>query len=297
MKDLVGKTAFISGGAAGMGLGMAKAFAGEGMNVVIADVREEALEQARAEFPSDTGRLHVLRLDATNADDWVRAADEAEKLFGKVHVLCNNVGGGAGMLKDATFEDWDWMLDLNLRSQIRGVHTMLPRIRRHGEGGHIVNTSSLAGIAPVPGGGVYSVMKFAVTGMTESLRAELAGTNIGVSVLCPGLTQSSGATSRLRAEQEGRTVPAPPGRGPGADLMAIAMDPDEVGQKVLRGVKRNDLYILTHSEVRQFINEYFDELLAAMPPPTPRPAPPPGAPPRQYSVRFGEVYATARPEG
>ena len=297
MKDLKGKTAFISGGAAGMGLGMAKAFAGEGMNVVIADVREEALQQALAEFPSSSGRVHVLRFDATDADDWIRAADETERLFGKIHVLCNNVGGGAGMLRDATFEDWDWMLELNLKSHIRGVHTMLPRIRRHGEGGHIVNTSSLAGIAPVQGGGVYSVMKFAVTGMTESLRAELAGTNVGVSVLCPGLTRSSGATSRLRAGREGKVAAGPPSQGGGGDLMAIAMDPDELGRRVLRGVQRNDLYILTHSEVRLFIDEYFDELLGAMPPMAPPRAPPPGERPRQYTVKFGEVYATARPEG
>jgi len=296
MKDLKGKTAFVVGGAAGMGLGMAKAFAAEGMNVIVADVREEALEQARAEFQSGTVRLHTLRLDATDRADWRRAADEAERVFGRVHLLCNNVGGGAGLLRDASFDDWDWMLGVNLRSTINGVHTMLPRILAHGEGGHIVNTSSLAGLAPFHGGGVYSVMKFAVTGLTESLRAELAGRDVGVSVLCPGLTKSSGATSRLRGVQTGAPASmAPTGAPPPVDPMAVAMEPDEVGRKVVRGIKRNDLYILTHSEVRTFIDGFFEELLGAMPPP--RPPPPPGGPARKYSVKFGEVYETARPEG
>lgn len=295
MKDLKGKTAFVSGGAAGMGLGMAKAFAREGMNVVIADVRDDALAQARAEFSSAASCLHTIGLDATDKDAWRLAADEAEGVFGKVHVLCNNVGGGVGLLRDASFDDWDWMLNLNLRSTINGVSTMLPRIRRHGEGGHVVNTSSLAGLAPFHGGGVYSTMKFAVTGLTESLRAELAGENVGVSVLCPGLTKSSGATSQMRNAQAGRPVAAPrPRGGDGPNPMAVAMDPDEVGRKVVRGVKRNDLYILTHSEVRTFIEAHFAELLAAMPPPRP---PPPGGPPRKYSVTFGAVYATALPEG
>lgn len=301
MKDLRGMTAFVSGGAVGMGLGMAKAFADEGMNVVVADIREDALEEARATLDRG-GAVHTIRLDATSRTDWAAAADEAERVFGRIHVVCNNVGGGGGMLRTATFDDWDWMLNLNLRSQINGVHTMLPRIRQHGQGGHIVNTSSLAGLAPVNGGGVYSVMKFAVTAMTESLRAELIGQNVGISLLCPGLTRSSGATARLRAAQIGPQAGAPPPRSPAnrpgtPDLMALAMDGDEVGRKVVRGIKRNDLYILTHSEVRVFIEEYFDELLAAMPPARPAPPPPAGAPPRSYSVKFGEVYATARPEG
>ena len=296
MKDLKGKTAFVAGGAAGMGLGMARAFAAEGMNVVVADVRAEALEQARGEFQSGADRLHTVRLDATDRADWLRAADEAESVFGRVHLLCNNVGGGAGLLRDASFDDWDWMLGVNLRSTINGVHTMLPRILAHGQGGHIVNTSSLAGLAPFHGGGVYSVMKFAVTGLTESLRAELAGRDVGVSVLCPGLTKSSGATSRLRAGQAGAPTSAvPAGGSPPANPMAVAMDPDEVGRKVVRGVNHNDLYILTHAEVRIFIDGYFEELLGAMPPP--RPPPPPGGPARKYSVKFGEVYETARPEG
>ena len=147
--DLVeGRTAFITGGASGIGLGMAKAFTAAGMNCVLADVRDDHMDQARAWF-DEAGRkdqVHLLKLDVTDRSAYAAAADEAEHRFGKVHVLCNNAGIGiSAEVSKASYEDWDWGVDVNLNGVFNGVHVMLPRIRAHGEGGHIVNTASMGG--------------------------------------------------------------------------------------------------------------------------------------------------------
>jgi NAD(P)-dependent dehydrogenase (short-subunit alcohol dehydrogenase family) len=189
MRDLQGKTAFITGGASGIGLGMAKVFLEAGMNVAIADIREDHREAARAEL-TDAGLLDracLLELDVTDRAGFVRAADEAEATFGRLHVLCNNAG--IGILKSiatAEYADWDWAVDVNLNGVFNGVHTILPRIRAHGEGGHIVNTASMAGIVQYSKAGLYVATKFAVVGFSEALRAELAPDGIGGDGILPG---------------------------------------------------------------------------------------------------------------
>jgi NAD(P)-dependent dehydrogenase (short-subunit alcohol dehydrogenase family) len=189
MKEVAGKTAFVTGGASGIGLGMAKVFAWAGMNVVAADIREDHIAAAR-EVIADEGlaeRVRFLALDVTDRAAFHAAADEAEAMFGKLHVLCNNAG--IGLLKpisQASEADWDWAIDVNLNSMFNGVKAVLPRIRAHGEGGHVVNTASMAGILQYSQAGIYVTTKFAVVGFSEALRAELAPEGIGVSVFCPG---------------------------------------------------------------------------------------------------------------
>jgi NAD(P)-dependent dehydrogenase (short-subunit alcohol dehydrogenase family) len=247
MQEVAGKTAFVTGGASGIGLGMARAFLRAGMKVMIADVSRTNMDDAASQLQGGGGEYRLLQLDVTDRDALARAADEVERAFGKVHVLCNNAGIGAtAPLTAGTYADWDRTLGVNLHGVINGVVTFMPRMRAHGQGGHIVNTSSMAGIVPLPDpGGIYTTTKFAVRGLSESLRLALAADGIGVSVLCPGLTRTRILDdARKGAERAGAD-----------ELMAgfveaqqYAMDPLEVGEAVLHGIRRNDAYILPHPE-------------------------------------------------
>jgi NADP-dependent 3-hydroxy acid dehydrogenase YdfG len=162
MQNVEGKVAFITGGASGIGLGMAMAFIKAGMKVVVSDFRQDHLEESTALFKQKgwEKNVHHLRLDVTDRKAFVAAADEAERVFGKVHVLCNNAGiGMLGPVKLAKYNDWDWALSVMLGGVINGIQTFLPRILRHGEGGHIITTSSMGGVIPLPESPIYSTIK------------------------------------------------------------------------------------------------------------------------------------------
>lgn len=273
MKDVAGRTAFITGGASGMGLGMARVWAAAGMNVVIADIRQEALDAARAGFPAGQ-KVHALRLDVTDRARWVEAANEAERVYGKVHVLSLNAGVGVvGPMQTATYKDWDFCLGVNVGGVVNGLVTMLPRMLAHGEPGHVVATSSTGGFSAVGGAGLYCTSKFAVAGMMESLATDLKGTPIGVSVFFPGPVQTSlGQTTDLTRPAHLKNDPgeAPPlvgqGRGPRPSFdPSIFMPPEEVGRRVLQAIRRNDLFVMTHPEFRAGIVARNEALLRAIP--------------------------------
>ncbi len=273
MKDVAGKTAFVTGGASGMGLGMARVFAGAGMKVVIADIRQEALDAALAGFGRGQ-HVHAIRLDVTDRERWAAAADEAERVFGRIHVLVNNAGVGVvGPMQTATFKDWDFNMGVNVGGVINGIVTVLPRMLAHGEEGHIVTTSSTGGFSAVGGAGLYCTAKFAVAGMMESLATDLKGTPIGASVFFPGPVQTSlGLTTDATRPAHLRNEPgeAPPlvgqGRGPRPAFdPSIFMTPEEVGRRVLRGIRRGDLFIMTHPEFRAGIVARNEALLRAIP--------------------------------
>ena len=268
MQELDGKTAFITGAASGIGLGMARAFVEAGMKVAIADVRREALDKAKASLP---GEVLAIGLDVTDRAAWIRAADEAEAALGPVQLLCSNAGVnfmGAG--QDATLQDWDFCLGVNLGGAVNAVHTFTPRMLAHGLGGHIVITSSVSGLFTGPGQAVYATTKYALTGLGESLRADLAGKGVGVSVLCPGPVQSDlfESTVQVRpkalAQSGSRPVVAHGQSREESPIFATALTPDDVGARVVEGVRRNDLYILTHTEIGGILKARADALQASL---------------------------------
>lgn len=268
MQNLPGKTAFVTGGASGIGLGIAKALLGAGMNVVIADIREDHLQEASAELAAPA-RVLALQLDVTDRAAYARAADAAEARFRRIHILCNNAGVAVvGPTELATYADWDWVLGVNLGGVVNGIVTMLPRMKRHGEGGHIVNTSSMSGLVPHGGATIYGTSKGAVLSMMECMRPELEPHGIICSAFCPGAVQSNIAeahVTRPAALAETGYAEADKRRRQNTDYFHLFRTKEEIGQRVLEGILRDELYILTHSEFRQGIAERAAAMCAAVP--------------------------------
>lgn len=273
MQDVAGKVAFITGGASGMGLAMARSFSRAGMKVVIADVEEAALATVRAEFEASNAEFLDLKVDVTDRDAMAAAADAAEERFGKVHVVCNNAGVVAGGTVDShTYNDWDWVTRVNIDGVVNGIQTFVERIKRHGEGGHFVNTASMAGHIAVPALGIYVMTKFAVVGISETMRTDLAPHNIGVSALCPGVVNTNIFTSeRNRPESlPGDARPAlmrdaPPEEWDSRleDLRHRSLDPAIVGDMVLHAIRENEFYIFTHPELKEMSDQRFEEMAGA----------------------------------
>ncbi len=253
MKDLSGKTAFVTGGASGIGLGMAHAFGAAGMNVMLADINEEDLAAAVTDLTERQVKVAGVRCDVTERASVERAAKETVAAFGKVHVVCNNAGVGAGgAIGTVKPGDWDWTIAVNLMGVVYGMEAFLPHIRAHGEGGHYVNTASMAGMISVPGMEPYTASKYAVVGMSEGWAGQLAPENIGVSVLCPGFVRTRiYESSRARQEKYGETVDQrDPERAEAAKQLVLGgIDPDRVGARVVEAILANELYVFTHPDM------------------------------------------------
>jgi len=250
MDQFKGKTAFVTGGASGIGLALCRAFGQRGMNVAIADVEAAACAEA----------VKMLRADA---------AAKAFAEFGKVHILCNNAGvSRAGPIEQVAASDWDWVIGVNLRGLIHGLQIFLPHMKAHGEDGHIVNTASMNGVAGTALAGPYCATKFATVGISEVLAAELEGGPIGVSVLCPSWVKT-------RMLDNGRNRPAQFG-GPialdrdganaernrrYAQALAGGLDPAEVATLVLDAIEARRLYIFTHAVSRNDIERRFEVMM------------------------------------
>ena len=275
MQQVEGKVAFVTGGASGLGLAMVRSFLRAGMKVVAADIEDAALARVREEFAGSNAFL-ALKLDVTDRDAMARAADETERAFGKVHVVCNNAGVVAGGRADQhDYKDWDWVLGVNLGGVVNGLQTFIPRIHRHGEGGHIVNTASIAGQIALQGLVSYNASKYAVVGISETIRQELAPQGIGVSVLCPGIVATGiGNSGRNRPpELAADAKPAPAAAAAAAETTAPAspplddvfnrpLDPAVVGEMVLAAIRNDDAYIFTHPELRGTVKSRFAGIAA-----------------------------------
>jgi NAD(P)-dependent dehydrogenase (short-subunit alcohol dehydrogenase family) len=267
VQDVEGRVAFVTGGSSGIGRGIALAFARAGMKVTVTGRRRQHLDESAALFAAEGLDVHQVQLDVTDRDAVFRAAEETERRFGRVHVLVNNAGIGlAGPVALARQDDWDWVIDVNIKGVGHALQAFLPRIRAHGEGGHIVNTASMGGLLPVSAG-LYCMTKAGIIALSETLHIELAAENIGVSAYCPGPVLSNIASGvAARPQRYSDTGYPPPDLARAARAASMPyMSAVEAGERVLAGIRRNDLFILTHPEFRDGVAERAEMLLDAFP--------------------------------
>lgn len=254
LTELKGKTAYITASSDGIGLGIARACSNAGMKVVIGYRNPERLQRALPLFKEPNAGILPIRHDVTDRDGWKKLLDEINAKFGNLHLLVNNAGVKTmRKASEAPFDEWDNAVAVNFTGIYNGVATCLPHMLKHGEGSHIVTTSSMSGLLPGAQAGVYTATKIAAVGLMEALRIELERTTVGTSAYCPGAVNTDNSPGMEEA-------PAGARRG-----MPGGMDPLVAGELVLDGVRHNDLFILTHPEFRAGMQERFDAMMASVP--------------------------------
>jgi NAD(P)-dependent dehydrogenase (short-subunit alcohol dehydrogenase family) len=265
MKDLGGKTAFVTGAASGIGLGIATALAQAGVKVMLCDIEEAALAKAVEGLKQTNADVDGFKADVSLKAELKAAADAAVGRYGKVHILVNNAGvGGGGPYGAWTDGAWEWTLGVNLMATIWGIEIFGPLLEQHGEGGHIVSTASIAGLISRDSGS-YNVSKYGVVALSEGLRGELAPRGIGVSVLCPGFIKTKivdslrnlpqrferPADDKLAALRSSDFVKMI------RDRVSKGIDPSYVGELVREGIENDWPYIFTDNEFEPFIEARF----------------------------------------
>jgi len=263
MKDFAGRTAFVTGGANGVGIGLVRALLAQGCNVAIADIRPASIDAALRAL--DNPRAMGVEVDVSSRQDLARAAEAVEAKFGIVSLLFNNAGVNLFQtVEESSYDDWDWLMGVNLHGPINGVMTFVPRMIRAGQGGYVVNTASMAAFLAAGVCGIYNTTKFAVRGLSESLRASLAPHGIGVSVLCPGLVKSY-----IYASDEVRPTGLKAGAKPVntenvkrlAAVHEFGMEPDLIAARVLEAMREDRFHIFTHPEFKDELSEVFGEIM------------------------------------
>jgi NAD(P)-dependent dehydrogenase (short-subunit alcohol dehydrogenase family) len=272
MREFLGKTAFVTGGASGIGLALGRAFAESGMKVMLADIEADALAAAVDRLRGIGPEIRGVICDVADPSSLEQAAQDTFEAFGKVHVLCNNAGvaGGSG-IDDISIDNWRWVIDINLMGVVHGIAAFLPHIRSHGEGGHIVNTASMAGMQSGLGFSPYAASKFAVVAMSEGLALELKPSGIGVTVLCPGFVRTRiGESGRNRPTRYGPAPTLDPASPAGALAAYIAerlqagLEPSLVAERVLAAIAADQFYVFTHPEMRGEVDDRFAAIQAAL---------------------------------
>ncbi|MBT2266089.1 SDR family oxidoreductase [Rhodococcus erythropolis] len=262
LQNFDGKVAFVTGGASGVGLGQAKVLAEEyGAKVVIADILPNRIDEAAAYFRSPDRKdlpVRILQLDITDRSAFANAADEVESAFGPVQLLFNTAGVSARVpAEKATYDDWDWHLQVNLFGAINGVQTFLPRMIELGEGGHIINTGSIQSFFALPTTALYSTSKFAIRGLTEALRVDLAKYDIGVSGIIPGAVHTNSLDTALARPEKFKntTFSGHDGETALRKILASGMDPVDLARITMQGVLRNDLWIFPYPQFIEQVEE------------------------------------------
>jgi NAD(P)-dependent dehydrogenase (short-subunit alcohol dehydrogenase family) len=267
VKELAGKIAVVTGAASGIGLGIARALSQAGMRVALLDIQRDVLDRARRQLSADGARVMAAVVDVSSPESVANAAAEVQRELGAPHVLVNNAGVAfhGTPLQRTTYADWQWLLNVNLMGAINGVRAFLPLMRQRGEGGHIVNTASGSGFFIRPGRhqGPYAVTKYALVAFSEALEQELSGTDIGVSVLCPGAVN----TSLHQSAQHRPETFGGPGERPDEqfleDLLTQGLSIDAVGAMVVQAIRQDKFYIFTHASTRAPIEARHARILAA----------------------------------
>lgn len=269
MDNVAGRIAFVTGAASGIGLGMTRAFLGAGMRVMLADIEQQALDrttaQLRTELPaSRASDIASVVVDVAERQSVFAAADATLATFGKVHVVCNNAGvTSGGLIEDCTEGDWNWVVGVNFLGVVHGCQAFIPHIRRQGDGGHVVNTASMAGVlGAMPGWSPYNSTKFAVVGLTEVIRQEGREGGYGASVLCPGGVATNiydaPRNRPARYGEQSSTV----ARDVTADDIRRGLDPDVVGRLVLEAILADRLFIFTDPRLRSRVERRHEKMLA-----------------------------------
>ena len=260
-----GRTAVISGGAEGIGLSIAKALGEQKMNIVLGDIDEKNLLKSTTELESLGIPVLGALLDVADEMQWKSVADKAIEKFGKVHIVVNNagVGGDSGPIENQETEGWQWALGVNLMGVVYGAKVMTPLIKDHGEGGWILNVSSMAGMGGVPYSGAYTASKAAVVALSESWAAELQDKRIGVSVLCPAFVQTRIYDSERnrpdKYKSENYQIENESSFSKQTKQMVKdGIDVSIVGKRVVEAINHGELYIFTHPNYRQVNQERFN---------------------------------------
>ena len=273
MDNFQNKTAFVTGAASGIGLSLTRALLQSDANVMMSDINDDALTKAAKDLRDETGgNIDTVSCDVGNMDSVEAAAKATTERFGKVHLLFNNAGVGlAGRPGNIAIKDWQWIVDINLMGIVHGIEAFVPAMVAHGEGGHIVNTASMAGHFTMAGMAPYHATKFAAVGYSETLAQELAPVNIGVSVLCPTWVKSKihmAAFGRPTASEKSSTGEAPKTDGTAAkvfemtkSLVENGMEPDVLADLVLKSITAKRLYIFNDPEARASIDIRRDMIL------------------------------------
>lgn len=262
MKELDGRTAFITGAAGGIGLCIARALAARGMDIALADVDRDRLRSASADIGAIGVKAVGVFLDVTDFDSWTIAVDEAEAALGPVALLVNNAGiGGGGPIATEDPKRWKLVLEVNALGPFYGCRTLLPRMLDRGDPAYIVNIASLSGLKSHPGMSSYDASKHALVGMSDSLRGELDGSNVGLSVVYPGTTRTQFVENSIRMIEE-RTNPSEPIQNVG-DMLKHGMAPDKLAERVVRAIVDGQADVFTHADWKPQIAAAFAARLAA----------------------------------
>ncbi len=268
MQDFKGKAAIVTGAASGIGLGIARALASAGMNIMLADLRPEPLEAARQAIAAMGVRAEAVTIDVSDPASVAAAGAAAADAFGALHVAVNNAGVAmhGTPIETVTLEEWAWVMGVNINGVINGIRTFVPMIRAHGQGGHVVNTGSVSSLFVREGRnqGAYAMTKYAVLALSEALEQEVKGAGIGVSVLCPGgVTTAIFDSAATRPDRFGGAYSRPAQEALKSVFSTGALHPDVVGRRVLQAIRDEEFYVLTHTSERAVITARLDRIKAA----------------------------------
>ncbi len=266
MTEIRGRTAFITGGASGLGLSMAKAFVARGGSVMLADIDSDGLAAAAATLTESGGDVGTVECNVADVEAVQAAAKATVDRFGKVHIVANNAGVSmTGKAGKTEITNWRWVIDINILGVVHGIEVFVPILREQGEGGHVINTASIAGHLAQRRAAPYNTTKFAVVGYSEALKGDLAEDGIGVSVLCPGFVKTNIMESELSrpslalTPDEARQTPRFQRM---RSLIEGGLDADEVGRWVADCVEADRFYIFTHPDFLQYVEARHAEIIS-----------------------------------